>query len=91
MFNSRKRKQATYRIAIMIARDELHRAQGEQAITLEEFNQDELLGCTIPSVYRASRNPVGGERIASGWDGELNGKGEGGVDLTGYVIDGKGF
>jgi hypothetical protein len=58
-----RKKKATYRIAAMIARDELHRAQGEQAITVEQMDRESLLGITIPDVVRNTR-------FAAEWDRE---------------------
>lgn len=55
MFTSRKRKAATYQVAAMLIRDELHRQQGENPITVEQMDRDKLLGITIPDTVRNTR------------------------------------
>jgi hypothetical protein len=63
MFTSRKRKAATYHVAAMLIREELHKRQGEQAITVEQMDRESLLGITIPDVVRNTR-------FAAEWDRE---------------------
>ncbi len=83
-----RKKAATYRVAEMLAQQEIHRMQGEQAVTVEQLDRDDFLGVTIPGVYRNSVAPAHSQAIGHGWDPEADGEG---VDLTGRVLDGQGL